>query len=160
MNTLEKKLAAVMRLAVAEDDAEREKARAEIRVLMDETPAPKKLDAETLVREILLELGTPDHLIGQPYLVRAILMAIKDWRTLESITHGLYPKLASEFDTTASRVERTIRHVIEVTFDRADLDVMGKYFGNTISAMKGKPTNSEFIARIANVVKMRMKNAA
>ena len=81
-------------------------------------------------------------------------------RDTNAITKVLYPQVAKTFGTTPSRVERAIRHAIEVAWNRGDLDVLDKYFGNTVSASKGKPTNSEFIARVANIVRQRMKNAA
>ena len=79
---------------------------------------------------------------------------------LNNITFGLYPQLAAEFDTTAARVERAIRHLVEITWARGSIEAQECYFGNTVSAARGKPTNGEFIARIANVVKSRMKAAA
>lgn len=118
------------------------------------------MDPEQEVRRILLELGAPDHLVGHPYVIRAILLVLGDQLYINHITFGLYPQLAVEFDTTPARVERAIRHLIEVTWSRGDLDVLDRYFGNTISASKGKPTNGEFIARIANVVKSRLREAA
>ena len=117
-------------------------------------------DPEQEIRRILLELGSPDHLVGHPYVIRAIQLVMSDRLYINSITFGLYPQLAVEFDTTPARVERAIRHLIEVTWARGDLDILEKYFGNTVSASRGKPTNGEFIARIANVVKSRMREAA
>ena len=117
-------------------------------------------DPEDAVRQILLELGAPDHLTGHPYVVRGILLVVSNQMFLNNITFGLYPQLAAEFDTTAARVERSIRHLIEITWERGDMDVLNRYFGNTVSPDRGKPTNGEFIARIANVVKRRMKAAA
>ena len=99
-------------------------------------------------------------------MVRASLPRRKKlprWRgrcNINNITFGLYPPIAAKFDTTASRVERGIRHLIEVTWTRADMDILCGYFGNTVSPDRGKPTNSEFIARIANVVRQRMREAA
>lgn len=99
-------------------------------------------------------------------MVRASLPRRKKlprWRgrcNINNITFGLYPQIAAKFDTTASRVERGIRHLIEVTWIRADMDILCGYFGNTVSPDRGKPTNSEFIARIANVVRQRMREAA
>lgn len=87
-------------------------------------------------------------------------MAVENRSYINNITFGLYPQLAAKFDTTASRVERAIRHLIEVTWTRGDMDVLCGYFGNTISADRGKPTNGEFIARLTNVVHQRMKEAA
>ena len=99
-------------------------------------------------------------------MVRASLPRRKKlprWRGrcyINNITFGLYPQIAAKFDTTASRVERGIRHLIEVTWTRADMDILCGYFGNTVSPDRGKPTNGEFIARIANVVCQRMREAA
>lgn len=99
-------------------------------------------------------------------MVRASLPRRKKlprWRgrcNINTITFGLYPQIAAKFDTTASRVERGIRHLIEVTWTRADMDIFCGYFGNTVSPDRGKPTNGEFIARIANVVRQRMREAA
>lgn len=99
-------------------------------------------------------------------MVRAFLPRRKKlprWRgrcCINNITFGLYPQIAAKFDTTASRVERGIRHLIEVTWTRADMDILCGYFGNTVSPDRGKPTNGEFIARIANVVRQRMREAA
>ena len=118
------------------------------------------LAPEEAIRQILLELGAPDHLMGHPFVVRGIELVVSNQMFLNNITFGLYPQLAAEFDTTAARVERSIRHLIEVTWERGDLDVLNRYFGNTVSPDRGKPTNGEFIARIANVVKSRMKAAA
>ena len=118
------------------------------------------MDPEQEIRRILLELGAPDHLVGHPYVIRAILLVIQDRVYINSITFGLYPQLAVEFDTTPARVERAIRHLIEVTWSRGDLDILEKYFGNTVSASRGKPTNGEFIARMANVVKAKVQRAA
>jgi len=159
MKDLEKRMDVMMRLCVAENDEDREQLRREIRNYLCHNRAGSN-DPEREVRRILLELGSPDHLAGHPYVIRAILLVIQDRVYINSITFGLYPQLAAEFDTTPARVERAIRHMIEVTWSRGDLDVLDKYFGNTISASRGKPTNGEFIARIANVVKQNLRQAA
>ena len=117
-------------------------------------------DPEYLIRELLLELGAPDHLVGHPYTVQAILLVVQDRTYIDSITFGLYPQLAAKFDTTAARVERAIRHLVEVTWTRGDWDVLGRYFGNTVSPDRGKPTNGEFIARLTNIVRQQMRQAA
>ena len=121
---------------------------------------PAGTDPEYVVRELLLELGAPDHLVGHPYVVQGILLVVQDRTYIDSITFGLYPQLAVMFNTTASRVERAIRHLIEVTWARGDWDTLNRYFGNTISPDKGKPTNGEFIARLSNVVNQRLRQAA
>ncbi len=159
MSNLEQKVDAMMRLCVSENQKDRDKIREEIRqYLMYFQPAVP--DPEQEIRRILLELGAPDHLVGHPYVIRAILLVLEDRLYINHITFGLYPQLAVEFDTTAARVERAIRHLIEVTWCRGDLDVLEKYFGNTISASRGKPTNGEFIARMANVVRANTRIAA
>ena len=159
MSILEKKVEAMMQLCVAENERDREKIREEIRYYLMQRHRDS-VDPEQEIRRILLELGAPDHLVGHPYVIRAILLVIQDRLYINSITFGLYPQLAVEFDTTPARVERAIRHLIEVTWARGDLDILEKYFGNTVSASRGKPTNGEFIARLANVVKANVQKAA
>lgn len=156
MTKIERQIAAITKVVLAEDSAERKAAQEELRKLVNDRSAVKQ-DAETVTRELLLELGAPDHLVGHPYTVQAILLVVQDRTYIDNITLGLYPQLAVQFDTTASRVERAIRHLIEVIFTRCDYEVVNRYFGNSIHPDKGKPTNGEFIARIANVVKLRMK---
>ena len=159
MNLLEKKVEAVMRLCVSDNEKDRDRIREEIRQYLLHFD-PGKMDPEQEIRRILLELGAPDHLVGHPYVIRGILLVMEDRMYINNITMLLYPKLAAEFDTTAARVERAIRHLIEVTWARGDVDVLMRYFGNTVSPDKGKPTNGEFIARLANVVKLRLREAA
>ena len=159
MKILELQVAALTKLCTAEKETERAKAREELR-LLQRAVQEREPDVEEEIREILLELGAPDHLVGHPYVVQGILLVVENRTYINNITFGLYPQLAADFDTTAARVERAIRHLVEVTWSRGDLDVLDKYFGNTIDANKGKPTNGEFIARIANVVRQRMKAAA
>ena len=158
MKDLEKRVEAMMRLCVAETERDRNAIREEIRSYLVHTL--KKAEPEQEIRRILLELGAPDHLVGHPYVIRAILLVLEDRLYINSITFGLYPQLAAEFDTTPARVERAIRHLIEVTWNRGDLDVLDRYFGNTISASRGKPTNGEFIARLSNVVRGNLCAAA
>lgn len=158
MTILEKQVDALMRLCTACDETTRKEAREEIRFLLQgRKSVPAAKDPETILRQILLELGAPDHLLGHPYVIQGVLLVIHDQMYINNITFGLYPQLAARFDTTASRVERAIRHLIEVTWARGDLEILERYFGNTVNAEKGKPTNGEFIARLANVVKLRMK---
>ena len=158
MTNLEMQVNALMRLCASESEAERKQAAAQVRTMLAGTGfyLPCR-DPEMLVRDILLELGAPDHLVGHPYVVTAVLLVVQDRTYIDSITFGLYPQVAAMHDTTASRVERAIRHLVEVTWTRGDWDVLNHYFGNTVSADKGKPTNGEFIARLSNVVKQRMK---
>ena len=161
MSILEMQVDALMRLCTAEKESDRARVRGEVlRMLENRKMGRASSDPEYLIRELLLELGAPDHLVGHPYTVQAILLVVQDRTYIDSITFGLYPQLAVIFDTTASRVERAIRHLIEVTWARGDWEVLNRYFGNTVSAEKGKPTNGEFIARMSNVVKQRLREAA
>ena len=158
MSNLEKQVDALMRLCVAEEARDKDHLREEIKRML-QLRKRGELDPEQEIRKILLELGAPDHLVGHPYVIRGILLVLGDQLYINHITFGLYPQLAVEFDTTPARVERAIRHLIEVTWSRGDLDVLDKYFGNTISASRGKPTNGEFMAKMANVIKLRMREA-
>ena len=158
MMNLEKQVDALMRLCTTDRESDRNLLREELKKMLEYNRLG--FDPEQELRKILLELGAPDHLVGHPYVIRAILLVVGDQLYLNHITFGLYPQLAVEFDTTPARVERAIRHLIEVTWDRGDLGVLNRYFGNTVSASRGKPTNGEFIARIANVIRDRMKYAA
>ena len=159
MHNLEKQVDALMRLCVAEGEKDKDRVREELKRML-QLRRSGGMDPEQEVRRILLELGAPDHLVGHPYVIRAILLVLGDRLYINNITFGLYPQLAVEFETTPARVERAIRHLIEVTWSRGDLEVLEKYFGNTISASRGKPTNGEFIARMANVIRLRMREAA
>ena len=117
------------------------------------------LDLETSVTAIIHEVGVPAHIKGYQYLREAILIAIRDMDVINAVTKVLYPEVAKRFNTTASRVERAIRHAIEVAWDRGDLETLQKYFGYTVSNAKGKPTNSEFIAMIADRLQLQLKQA-
>ena len=112
---------------------------------------------ETLVTEIIHEIGIPAHIKGYQYIRQAIMLTVKDMDLINAVTKALYPMVAKCYSTTPSRVERAIRHAIEVAWDRGDIEVLQKYFGYTVSNVKGKPTNSEFIALIADRLKLRMK---
>ena len=115
-----------------------------------ELDAEESLDLESTVTAIIHEIGVPAHIKGYQYLRESILIAVKDMDVINAVTKVLYPEVAKRFGTTASRVERAIRHAIEVAWDRGDLETLQKYFGYTVSNSKGKPTNSEFIAMIAD----------
>lgn len=159
MKHLELQVDTLMRLCTAETPSEQSQLKKELRLLMEHSHLSHN-DPEYLVRQVLLNLGAPDHLLGHPYVVEAVVMSVEDRYYINNITFGLYPQLAAKFDTTASRVERAIRHLIEVTWTRGDMDVLCSYFGNTVSADRGKPTNGEFIARLTNIVQQQQKEAA
>lgn len=112
---------------------------------------------EVTISEIMHRIGVPAHIKGYQYLRKSILLVINDDEMMNSVTKLLYPTVAKEFKTTSSRVERAIRHAIEVAWDRGDVDVLSSYFGYTIQNSRGKPTNSEFIAMIADKLKLNMK---
>lgn len=152
---IEQKVNAIMRYIVADSQEEKDKIMEEIREMIE--PVAKE-NIEDVISEILFELGMPSHIIGYQYSVYAIKIAVENTDIINAITCGLYPTVSEHYGTTASRVERAIRHGIECAWDRGDLDVIEKYFGNTISLVKGKPTNSEFIARVANIVRRRIRN--
>ncbi len=114
---------------------------------------------EASITEIIHEVGVPAHIKGYQYIREAIVLAVNNMDVINSVTKQLYPTLARKFKTTPSRVERAIRHAIEVAWERGQIDVNNQMFGNTISATKGKPTNSEFIAMIADKLRLEMKSA-
>ncbi len=116
-------------------------------------------DMEVVVTEIIHQLGVPAHIKGYHYLREAILSSLEDKELLESVTKMLYPTVAKKFDTTSSRVERAIRHAIEIAWDRGNLDTLNSFFGYTVNTCKGKPTNSEFIALITDKLRLQNKPA-
>ena len=125
-------------------------------------PAPRRADKtsiESMVTSIIHEIGVPAHIKGYQYLREAIIIAVNDMDVINAITKVLYPQVAKTFQTTPSRVERAIRHAIEVAWDRGDLDTLQRFFGYTVSNTKGKPTNSEFIALIADKLQLQLKSA-
>lgn len=111
-------------------------------------------DLNMLVTKMLHEIGVPAHIKGYLYLRTAILMAVEDIDVLNAVTKQLYPDIAKEYDTTDTRVERAIRHAIEVAWERGNIDMINELFGYTIQADKGKPTNSEFIALMADRIRL------
>ena len=123
--------------------------------------SPHKADAdmEAQVTKIIHQIGVPAHIKGYQYLRCAILMTINDNDVINSVTKVLYPAVAKKYQTTTSRVERAIRHAIEVAWDRGDIDTLNSYFGYTIQNSRGKPTNSEFIAMIADNLLLKHKYA-
>ena len=114
-------------------------------------------DIEAQVTKIIHQIGVPAHIKGYQYLRSAIIMTINDNDIINSVTKVLYPTVAKKYQTTTSRVERAIRHAIEVAWDRGDIDTLNSYFGYTIQNSRGKPTNSEFIAMIADNLRLKYK---
>lgn len=164
MSITEMKLDAIMRHLTADNNQDREQAMADMRSLMHDgrtepAPAPKK-SVEDTVLDIMTEMGVPAHIKGHDLMAAAIVAVVENPNLKKAITKELYPLVAKKFNDTKERVERAIRHAIEVTFDRCDIDVITKYFGNTISLNTGKPTNSEFIAQIAMYVTRHLRDVA
>ena len=121
--------------------------------------SPQEPNIESMVTNIIHEIGVPAHIKGYQYLREAIMIAVNDMDVINAITKVLYPQVAKAFGTTPSRVERAIRHAIEVAWDRGDLDTLQRFFGYTVSNTKGKPTNSEFIALLADKLQLQLKSA-
>jgi two-component system response regulator (stage 0 sporulation protein A) len=119
-------------------------------------PARNSRNLEVEVTRVIHEIGVPAHVKGYQYLRDAIMLVVDEINYLGAVTKELYPTIAQKYDTTPSRVERAIRHAIELAWDRGDVDKINKVFGYTISGEKGKPTNSEFIAIIAD--RLRLEN--
>ena len=115
---------------------------------------------ELKVTDILHEIGVPAHIKGYHYLRDSIIMAVERPEIINAVTKQLYPSVAKKYETTSSRVERAIRHAIEVAWDRGDIDVLNSYFGYTIHNDRGKPTNSEFIAMISDKLRLQIKSAS
>ena len=134
----------------------------EIKAQYIEISPEKKKDEENLealVTNVIHEVGVPAHIKGYQYLREAIMMVVNNIDIINQITKQLYPDIANKYHTTPSRVERAIRHAIEVAWGRGQTEVVENIFGYTISAAKGKPTNSEFIAMIADKLRLELKTA-
>lgn len=127
---------------------------------VEEAGRPKRpeVNLDAMVTSVIHEIGVPAHIKGYQYLREAIKLAVDDMDVINAITKVLYPQVAKTFQTTPSRVERAIRHAIEVAWDRGDLEVLQSFFGYTVSNSKGKPTNSEFIALIADRLQLQLRD--
>lgn len=112
---------------------------------------------EIVVTDMIHQLGVPAHIKGYHYLRASIILSIENPELLDSVTKLLYPTVAQNFNTTSSRVERAIRHAIEIAWDRGDLDILNSFFGYTVNTCKGKPTNSEFIALLTDKLRLQLK---
>lgn len=152
MSELEMKVNALIALCTTDSEEERASIIEQMKGLAGGASA-MKIRNDVSVADVLVDIGVPDSLTGHRYVKYAIELAIANPEIVDVMTKGLYPEVAKRFGTTASRAERAIRHAIENAWDRGDIDVLAKYFGNTVSISKGKPTNSEFIARVANYLR-------
>ena len=150
-------LVAVASYVVTEDGGEKARARTNVKKILNGiSSAPPEKKTETVdatIKRMLLELGVPTHIKGYSRLVCAIHIVVDDPAIAEAITKGLYPAVAKELGDTPTRVERAIRHAVELSFERSDLETLNRYFRNTVSPKKGKSTNSEFITRLAEMVR-------
>lgn len=124
---------------------------------VDMVQMPVQHDLEKDVTDMIHEIGVPAHIKGYQYLREAIMMSVEDVEMLGSITKVLYPTIAKKYQTTPSRVERAIRHAIEVAWSRGRMETLDALFGYTINTGKGKPTNSEFIALIADKIRLQYR---
>ncbi len=123
-----------------------------------EKPAKSREDQlEKIISSIMRQIGVPAHIKGYEYLRQAIILTVNEPELMHAVTKSLYPTVAKTNGTTSSRVERAIRHAIEVAWDRGDVDVLSSYFGYTIQNSRGKPTNSEFIAMISDKLRLDLK---
>ncbi|MBQ6824532.1 MAG: sporulation transcription factor Spo0A [Clostridia bacterium] len=138
---------------------ERFKSIQEKKALGDRTPEDEQYELERYVAELMHEVGVPAHIRGYDYIRDSILLSLKDRNMLKAITKDLYPTVAKNNNTTASRVERAIRHAIEVAWGRGDIDVLNAIFGFTVKSSKGKPTNGEFISMLTERIRLDRKLA-
>lgn len=142
---------------IKKEQSEEGQAVKSIRILENHRTTYKEHNLETDVTDIIHEIGVPAHIKGYQYLRDAIMMSVDDTEMLNSITKMLYPSIAKRHKTTPSRVERAIRHAIEVAWSRGKMDTIDSLFGYTVSNGKGKPTNSEFVALIADKIRLEYK---
>lgn len=163
MFTLEQKVDLILRyIATADKGKQNELKKAILEALHSgETPAPAPApvgpDIDGMIADMLKDIGMPQHVKGYYYVTLAIKLCVERHDYLDAITKELYPEIAKEWGTTGSRVERAIRHAIELVFDRCDIRTIMSIFGNTTSIGRGKLTNSEFIAFCANEINRKLK---
>lgn len=164
MSNLERKVNAMIRLQLASDESEKEAALAELKQLSTaaDTESVKDRDvlAEEMIHDLLAKVGVPTANLGHKYLVYGIAEAVKNPNLTDNMTYRFYPEIARRFDTTSARAERAIRHGVELSFLYGDATELDKIFGCTISAEKGKVVVTEFVARMANIVRIQMRKVA
>lgn len=164
MTNLEQKIDLIMQYIAAEDPNEQHRLRDEIRNVLPSAEPEVHVDISDddrmrdVIEDLFRELGAPCHLNGYDQTAYAIKLIISDSSYLCGISKRLYPDVAKHFDTTPTRVERNIRHLVESAWHRHDIEDAYRVFGNTIDLSKGKPTNSEFVATCARIVKRRMRD--
>lgn len=155
---VEKQLDIITCILTAEKEEDRERAREALRQMVSaETVPASTADSESIIAELLRDLGIASNIKGYRYTIKAVSIIVEEPDILDEITKGLYPRVAEQCQTTTSRVERAIRHAIETGWDRIDVDTAIRYFGNTVNPRKGKPTNSEFLARVSDIARKLIK---
>lgn len=145
------------RILITVPSGEKGREQVEIAQTTEDMPETEERDLEKDVTDMIHEIGVPAHIKGYQYLREAIMMSVEDVEMLGSITKILYPTIAKKYQTTPSRVERAIRHAIEVAWSRGRMETLDALFGYTINTGKGKPTNSEFIALIADKIRLQYR---
>lgn len=145
------------RILITVPSGEKGREQVEIAQTTEDMPETEGRDLEKDVTDMIHEIGVPAHIKGYQYLREAIMMSVEDVEMLGSITKILYPTIAKKYQTTPSRVERAIRHAIEVAWSRGRMETLDALFGYTINTGKGKPTNSEFIALIADKIRLQYR---
>lgn len=158
MTVLEQKVDTIARILLAGDTTNRNAARAELSVLMQKPYNPAD-GAESVTRQLLIELGIPESIRGSRYLIKAIELVMRDSSLIGSMTTGLLPAIAQCFNKSWQSVEHAIRHAIIRAFKQGDRETLYRYFGSTISTCTGSPTNTAFIARCVSIVRERMGGA-
>lgn len=156
MNKSDKVLYALVNYVLEKDSASKLRAKQELESAFHGFERIRE-DPEQMIMNVLMEIGAPDHLIGYPYVVKGALMLLEDRNLLNNMTGKFYPELAKQFDTTPSKTERAIRHVVEVAWIRGEYETINRYFGNVADPNKGRPTNSEFMARLTNIIRMELQ---
>lgn len=159
MNNLEKKIDLLVSLALAEDDETRESLKGALfrAVMSEDATTPRSHTVKSEVCALMQEIGVRSSLRGYDAVVLAVCLVVNDPNLRYGITTNLYPAVAKEIGSSSIRVERCIRHAIETAWDGGDLEVFEKYFGNTVSRHRGKPTNSEFISQMAHHIRQRLE---
>lgn len=157
MTTLETKIDLLAALALADDEASRKSLKQALREQMLKEPEPDPVDVDDAIEDILRQVGVPCSLLGYNDLVVGLHLILERPGIEEAITKEFYPEISKIRNRPASRIERAIRHAIEVAWDRCDVDVLYDMFGNTVSFEKTRPTNSEFITQMAHHIRRRVR---
>jgi two-component system response regulator (stage 0 sporulation protein A) len=159
MSIIEQKINALTAFVLADDEISKKTARKALENVMriKEDSITVTSDQEDAVHQFLMEIGANPALLGYRYIAYGIIQLALDPNLIDNITYRFYPKIALEFDSTASRVDRAIRNTIDKIWERGDMDILIKYFGNTLSPMTDRPSNGHFLARSALIIRSRLK---